>query len=125
MSQHKEDTKILIDMACNNCETLDAIPECSDSLELGTIDADTEVYIYVKNNFTGYIHKQNAVSGLYGALTLDLTLPDPSFYNKDSNYEVWATLRDDNERIDITVSYGIVADCVSPQFFLVNDFLDE
>ena len=108
-------------MACNNCETLDPIPECSESLELGTIDANTEVYIYVKNLFSEYIHRQEAISGNYGALVIDLTYPVPSFYNKDSSYEVWATLRDDNERIDITVSYGLVYDCVNISFFPVND----
>lgn len=108
-------------MACNDCHELDQIPECTDSLELGTIDAETEVYIYVKNTFTGYVHRQEALSGLYGALELDLTLPDPTYYNKDSSYEIWVTLRTDNVRIDITVSYGVVADCLNISFFPVND----
>ncbi len=107
-------------MACNDCHTLDPIPECSESLELGTIDTNTEVYIYVKN-ITGYTHRQEAISGNYGALTLNLYIPDPSLYNKDNSYEVWATLRDDNERIDITVAYGIVADCINISFFPIND----
>lgn len=108
-------------MACNDCHELDQIPECTYSLELGTIDAETEVYIYVKNIFTGYIHRQEAESGVDGILELDLTEPDSSFYNKDSSYEIWATLRTDNVRIDITVSYGVIADCLNLSFFAVND----
>ncbi len=106
-------------MACNNCENLDPIPECSESLELGTITADTDVYIYVKNTI-GYVHRQEAISDNDGLLEIDLTEPDLSFYNKDNSYEVWVTLRDDNERIDITISYGIVADCVNISFFPIN-----
>jgi hypothetical protein len=108
-------------MACNTCETFDPIPECSESLELGTIDADTEVYIYVKNQFSEYVHRQEALSDEDGVLTIDLTYPVPSFYNKDNTYEVWTTLRDDNERIDITISYGVVTDCINISFFPVND----
>ncbi len=108
-------------MACNNCHILDPIPECSESLELGTIDANTEVYIYVKNLFSEYIYRQEAISGNYGALTIDLSWPHYSFYNKDFAYEVWITLRNDNERIDITISYGIVTDCINISFFPIND----
>jgi hypothetical protein len=108
-------------MACNDCHELDQIPECTDSLELGSVDADTEVYIYVKNIFTGYIHRQEALSDEEGVLTLDLTQPESSYYNKDSSYEIWVTLRTDNVRIDITVSYGVVADCLNLSFFAVND----
>lgn len=108
-------------MACNDCHTLDQIPECTESLELGTIDADTEVYIYVKNNFTDYVHRQEALSDGDGLLTLDLTQPDPTFYNKDSSFEIWVTLRTDNVKIDITVSYGVVADCLNLSLFPVND----
>lgn len=108
-------------MACNDCHELDQIPECTDSLELGSIDADTEVYIYVKNIFTGYVHRQEALSDEEGTLTLDLTEPESSFYNKDSSYEIWITLRTDNVRIDITISYGVVADCLNLSLFAVND----
>jgi hypothetical protein len=38
-------------MACNECHELDQIPECTDSIELGSIDADTEVYILCKEYF--------------------------------------------------------------------------
>jgi hypothetical protein len=108
-------------MACNNCHELDQIPECTETLELGNIAVDTEVYIYVKNLFTEYVHRQEAISDVDGLLTLDLTQPDPSFYNKDSAFEIWVTLRTDNVKLDVTVAYGTVADCMNLSFFPVND----
>jgi hypothetical protein len=104
-------------MACNDCYSLEQIPECTESQVLGTIDPDTEVYIYVKNVFSGYVHRQEATSNETGELTLNLTLPEASFYNQDSQYQVWATLRDDNERIDITYAYGLTATCLNLSFF--------
>jgi hypothetical protein len=112
-------------MACNDCYILDSIPECTESLELGSIAPDTEVYIYVKNIFTGYVHRQETTSDGDGDLILDLTEPDISFYNQDSIYEIWATLRTDNERLDITYAYGLTSDCFSLSFFAVNDTTEE
>jgi hypothetical protein len=108
-------------MACNDCHELDSIPECSDELELGEITPDLEVYIYVRNTFSGYIHRQEAISDVDGAITLDLTQPDPSYYNKDSSYEIWVTPRTDNVRIDIIVAYGLINDCINLSLFKVND----
>jgi hypothetical protein len=112
-------------MACNDCYLLDSIPECTEELVLGTIDPDTEVYIYVKNIFTGYVHREEVTSDGDGEIVLDLTQPDISFYNQDSIYEIWATLRTDSERLDITVAYGQVHDCLSLSFFAVNDTTEE
>jgi hypothetical protein len=111
-------------MACNDCYLLDSIPECTENLEVGYIDPNTEVYIYVKNIFTGYVHREEVTSDGDGLINLDLTQPE-TFYNQDSIYEIWVTLRTDNERIDITVSYGEVHDCLSLAFFAVNDTTEE
>lgn len=108
-------------MACNDCYSLDSIPECSNELELGTITPYLEVYIYVKNTFTDYIHRQEAIADVDGLVVLDLAQPDPSYYNKDSSYEIWITLRTDNIRIDITVAYGLIYDCINLSLFKVND----
>lgn len=104
-------------MACNDCSTLDPIPECTASKVLGTIDPDLDVYIYVKNLFTGYIHRQEATSDIDGELTINLTLPDISFYNQDNSYEVWTTLRDDDTLLDITYAYGLTDTCLNLSFF--------
>ena len=92
-------------MACNTCQATKPLPTCTESLVLGTITSDTEVYIFVTNHSNGYTHRQSATSGPYGSLTLGLTSPAPSFYNQDGNYEVWATLQTTsaNDRLDITI----------------------
>jgi hypothetical protein len=112
-------------MACNDCSELDSIPECTDSIVLGSIDPDTEVYIYVKNIFTDYVHREEVTSDGDGDITLDLTEPDSSFYNPDSQYEIWVTLRDSSERLDITYAYGLTDTCLSLSFFRVNDTTEE
>jgi hypothetical protein len=112
-------------MACNDCYQLDSIPECTEELELGSIAPDTEVYIYVKNIFTGYVHREEVTSDGDGDIVLDLTQPDISFYNQHSIYEIWVTLRTDNERIEVTYAYGLTADCFSLSFFQVNDTTEE
>jgi hypothetical protein len=112
-------------MACNNCYSFDSIPECTSELTLGIIDPLTDIYIYVKNTFTGYMHREEVTSDANGEIILDLTQPDPSFYNQDSSYEIWATLRTDSDLIEITVAYGIVDTCISVEFFKVNDTTEE
>jgi hypothetical protein len=87
---------------------------------LGTIAVDTEVYIYVKNTFSGYLHSQEAISDNAGVLTLDLTQPDPSFYNQDSHYEVWVTLMTDNVKLTFTEDLETY-DCLEISFYKVND----
>jgi hypothetical protein len=112
-------------MSCN-CSELDSIPECTDSIVLGAIsDIDTEVYIYVKNTFTGYVHREEATSNGDGDVTLDLTEPDSSFYNQDSAYEVWITTRDSSDRLEILYAYGLTDTCLSISFFRVNDTTEE
>lgn len=112
-------------MACNNCSQLDEIPECTETLVLGTIDPDTEIYIYVKNISNGYVHREETTSNGDGDITLDLTAPDSTFYNPDSSYEVWATLRTESVRLDITYAYGLTDTCLSISFFRVNDTTEE
>jgi len=103
-------------MSCNSCQLTKPIPTCTELLVLGAITSDTDVYIYVKNHNSGYVHRQEAVSTLYGTLSLDMSLPDPSFYNQDSNYEVWVTTQESTDRIDITID-AITYDCFSLSFY--------
>lgn len=107
-------------MACNDCLSLDQIPECTESMVLGIIAVDTEVYIYVKNTFSGYIHRQEALSDNAGVLTLNLEQPDPSFYNQDSHYQGWVTLRTDNVKLTFTED-TVEYDCLEISFYKVND----
>lgn len=106
-------------MACNTCQSLDSISECSDTIELGIIDPDLEVYIYVKNIHSGYIHRQEAVSDNTGLLILDLSNPDVSFYNQNSAYEVWVTLQTDSTRL--VFIDPATFDCLNPSFYKAMD----
>lgn len=92
-------------MACNTCQATKSIPVCTDLLILGTIDPDIEVYIFVINHSTGYTHRQEATSDNDGIIKVDLSKPDPSFYNPDSAYEIWVTLQtsSQSERLDIAI----------------------
>jgi hypothetical protein len=107
-------------MACNNCLSLDQIPECTESMVLGEIAVDTEVYIYVKNTFSGYMHRQQAISDNDGELVLNLEQPDPAFYNQDSHYEVWVTLRTDDVKLTFTED-TVEYDCLEISFYKIND----
>lgn len=112
-------------MACNECTSLESTPECSDSITIGKITALTEAYIYVKNIFTGYIHREEVTSDADGDIVLNLSEPDSSFYNSDSAYEVWVTLRTDSERLDVTYAYGLTDTCFNLEFYKVNDTTEE
>lgn len=108
-------------MACRTCHQLEEIPKCSDSIALGSMTIDTDIYIYVKNLYSGYIHKQEAISSGAGLVTLDLTKPSKDFYNKDSASEIWVTLRTDNDKIDFTIN-AVSLDCFNLSVYPVNDF---
>lgn len=96
-------------MACNTCQSTKSIPVCTGSLVLGNITAlNTNVYIFVKNNTTGYIHRQEATSNGSGQVSLDLSLPDPSFYNPDSQYEVWVTLQSTSQNTKLNIAISAV-----------------
>lgn len=91
-------------MACNTCQATKLIPVCTDSLILGEIAPDTDVYIFVINHSNGYTHRQEATSDAEGILKIDLSKPDPSFYNPDSAYEIWATLQDEPQNLRLLIT---------------------
>lgn len=68
-------------------------------------DASTDLYVYIKNLTTGYVHRQEVMSNEYGLVTLDLSLPDISFYNPNNTYESWVTLQDAqiDDRLPVTI----------------------
>lgn len=111
-------------MSCNNCTPTKPIPVCTLTLVLGNIFfPDMPVFIFVENLTTGYIHRQEATTSPGGIITLDLSKPDPSFYNPDNNYGVWVTLQvanvNEKEPIEIdSISY----DCFQLSF---SPFYDE
>lgn len=79
-------------MTCISCTPTKSIPSCIDDLIIGTGVAATDYVVYVENLTTGYIYAQEVTSDGSGLITLDTTLPDKSFYNKDSSYNLWVGL---------------------------------
>lgn len=81
---------------CNPCPEFTCscpIPECANTLNLGTITSlNTPVFIQVqKQNGPEYL--QAFTSEADGTIKLDLTDPNTSFFNHfDGSYLVWATL---------------------------------
>lgn len=105
-------------MDCNNCQLTKPIPVCTLTLIIGDIaPIDTPVYIFIENISSGYIHRQEAVSSPSGLVTLDLSKPDPSFYNIYSNYSLWITLQTStvNEGEPIIID-SIPYDCLQLHF---------
>lgn len=93
-------------MACTTCQTTKKIPTCTTDLVLGTtVHLDTNIYIFVRNLTTGYLHRETAVTDGAGEVILDLSQPDSSFYNPYSIYEVWVTLATStiNEKVTVTI----------------------
>lgn len=93
-------------MSCTACQATKIIPSCTDELVIGSVeDASTDLYVYIKNLTTGYVHRQEVMSNEYGLVTLDLSLPDISFYNPNNTYESWVTLQDAqiDDRLPVTI----------------------
>jgi hypothetical protein len=93
-------------MACNNCTTTKTLSGCAGVLTLGTIASlNTAVYIFVKSP-SGYIYRQSTTSSVSGVVTLNLALPDTSFYHSNGSFEVWVTLAsaDIETRLSVTIS---------------------
>ncbi len=103
-------------MACTNCQEVTPIPQCVEDITIGAIaDLTTDVYVFVKNLTTGYLHQQEAVSDGAGLVILDSTLPDISFYNENHFYELWITKQSEtiNDKLPITVVGGATPfDCL-------------
>jgi hypothetical protein len=105
-------------MSCPTCQETKPIPKCVDTLIIGAIDYDsTDIYIYVKNLTTERIQRIDAVSGISGEVSLDLTDPDKEYYSPNFTYELWVTLRANtqNEALDITIGYRVY-DCLVLRF---------
>jgi hypothetical protein len=93
-------------MACNSCQSTKSIPQCTGQVVIGTYTANTDIFIFVKNNTTGYIHRQESTTDSDGKVLLDLSFPDPSFYNHDNTYELWINEPGSSQNIQASVSIG-------------------
>ena len=114
-------------MACNNCQPIKSIPVCTQRIIIGELPPDAALYIFVSNLASGYTYRQPALSDNSGVLKLDLTLPDPSFYNPDSSYELWITGQEPYNPLDKVpiIIDAIEYECLLLSFFPVYDEDDE
>jgi hypothetical protein len=88
-------------MACNSCESTLLIPSCTDALVIGdTEHIETDVYIYLKNNSSGYIYRQEGTTDENGYITLDCT-DILEMLQPGIEFEIWVTLRTSNERLEL------------------------
>lgn len=60
-------------MSCSTCTITKPIPSCVENLTIGTITADTEVFVLFRNLATGRTEYTTATSDADGLLILDLT----------------------------------------------------
>lgn len=71
------------------CQESQKIPTCLYELILGSVsEVNTLVHVDIRNVSTGYTFRQSVTTSAEGLVTIDLTTPEPSFYNPDSYYEV-------------------------------------
>ena len=68
------------------------VPECKDTLILGTISLiNTPVFIFIEKQ-NGAIYVQERISASDGRVTVDLNEPDSAFFNSfDGQYLIWVT----------------------------------
>lgn len=111
-------------MSCNECSKTDAIPTCAATLVIGTVALlNTAMYVYVKDVTTGRLHMQPSTSSGAGVVSLDMTLPDQTFWIPDHHYELWmttATSTGMDNRTDFVISSTTV-DCINLVFERVLD----
>jgi hypothetical protein len=79
------------------------LPVCMAILTIGdTTHNTTDMYVYIKNHTTDApVTRFEVETNGSGLLTVDLT-DYPQIEGHD--YELWATLTTDNERVEITIS---------------------
>ncbi len=76
---------------CLECTETQDVPSCTENLIIGKVEIGQECIIYLKNNATGYIHKQFADADPDGLITLDMTLPYNDFYSPNFYFTMWVT----------------------------------
>lgn len=103
---------------CNECNETAPILSCTNLLLVGIVPEDDTYSIYVENNQTGYLNREDVILGVgETTLILDLTKPDKNFYSENFTYTLWATVQSDSldNKIDITQS-AIQFQCATLHF---------
>lgn len=91
-------------MNCNSCSIARPLNHCSDSISIGTFEADTDYFIYLKNISSGNTMRFEATSDADGLLIITTTAIE---FVTTSDYELWATLADaTNQHDNVLFSLG-------------------
>lgn len=89
--------------ACNQCIETQPVPTCINLLTLGLVDADTDYWVYIKNNATGYQERQEFTTGPDGLVKLDMTKPYVDFYTDNFYYKIWVTPVDSSISLQVPI----------------------
>ena len=98
------------------CEEAYELPECTQTITIGTILPSTIYWVSILNTSTNYRYVHEVTSDLVGLVTIDSKAPSTEFYNKDSFYQIWVTLPNELSKKLFLVN-GVSIDCVSLTFY--------
>lgn len=104
-------------MNCTNCIEAKPIPVCTGELIIGTVETTEEVYVFVQNIATGYVHTETAIPSEYDStISIDMGLPYPDFYSANIYYKLWVSeTSDGNDVIPFTID-GEEYECLTLLF---------
>lgn len=89
--------------ACNQCTETQPVPTCISLLTLGQAEADTDYWVYIKNNATGYETRQDFTTESDGLVKLDLNNPYPDTYTENFYYMIWVTPVDESKSLQVPI----------------------
>jgi len=102
-------------MFCN-CEEAYSLPECTDTITIGTLLPNTIYWIHIENTSSGYKYTQEVTSDALGVIVLDSTQPSQAFYNERSLYQISVTLPEESTTKNITID-AIAVQCIFLSFY--------
>ena len=107
-------------MSCETCNRSLTLPKCIDIFDVGTITANTTVFIYLQNNTTGRLIRQDAISSVTGLVQFDAS---DVIFNENHSYEVYLTPFDSHSMDDRITMTGAELEytCLNITFSSVYD----
>ena len=108
-------------MNCNTCIEAKPVPVCSANLIIGSVTTEQpSVFVFIKNNATGYVSSQEVVPEYGGVIRIDMTEPYADFYTPNLYYKLWVSESEDgNDVIDFTID-EVEYDCLALLFQKVH-----
>lgn len=104
-------------MECSECRRVVTLPQCLDTIIVGTIAAlNTDVIVYMLNQASGYQYSFEATSSGVGLVTIDISDYTESFIT-GVDFELWVTLATEPSTSKLDVTIGSCAyDCYLLRF---------